>query len=94
MYYIVSFIGRRVVEAESEFSQLDLAEDEVVKSIYENQNNSTYSSNSRVIRSDGGNVKDNSVANPNIDVPKPEVGKTIWCSAKYIELNICFITNY
>ena len=77
-----------MVEAESEFSQLDLAEDEVIKSIYEKRNNPAYSSNSRVIRSDGGNLKDNSVANPNIDVPRPEVRKAIWRSVKYIEINI------
>ena len=87
MHDILSLPGRRVIEAESEFSQLDLAEDDVIKSIYENQNKPAYRSTIRVIRSDGGNVKDNSVANPNIDVPKPEVGKAIWLSAKHIGLD-------
>ena len=73
-------IGRRIVEAESEFSELNLAEDEVIKSVYETQNIPNYSTNVTIIRSDGGNVKDNSVANPNINVPMPEVGKIVWGS--------------
>ena len=67
------FTGRRIVETVSEFSKLSLGEDDVLKSIYENKGISNYSTITNVIRSDGGNVKDNSVANPNINIPRPQV---------------------
>lgn len=67
--------GRRLVEAESEFSNLNLAEDLVIKSVYEGSSSSYYSANTTVIRSDGGNAEDNSVANPNINIPRPQVRK-------------------
>ena len=66
-------IGRRIVETESEFSKLDLSEDDIIKSVYENLNTSNYPTHFNVIRSDGGNVKDNSVANPNINIVRPQV---------------------
>ena len=67
------FIGRRIIEAESEFSRLELSEDEIIKSVYENSNTSNHGTNLSVIRSDGGSAKDNSVANPNLDTFRPQV---------------------
>ena len=67
------FVGRRIIEAESEFSRLDLSEDEIIKSVYENSHTSNYGTNFSVIRSDGGSAKDNSVANPNLDIFRPQV---------------------
>ena len=61
------------MEAESEFSKLNLAEDEVIKSVYEGSNSSNYTSITSVIRSDGGNANDNSVANPYTNIPRPQV---------------------
>ena len=61
------------MEAESEFSKLNLADDEVIKSVYEGSNSSNYNSSSSVIRSDGGNANDNSVANPYTNIPRPQV---------------------
>ena len=61
------------MEAESEFSKLNLAEDEVIKSVYEGSNSSNYTSITNVIRSDGGNANDNSVANPYTNIPRPQV---------------------
>ena len=65
--------GRRIVEAESEFSKLNLVEDEIIKSVYEGSNSSNYTSSTSVIRSDGGNANDNSVANPYTNIPRPQV---------------------
>ena len=66
-------IGRRIIEAESQFSKLDLSEDAIIKSVYESSNTSNYTTHFNVIRSDGGNAKDNSVANPNINISRPQV---------------------
>merc|ERR1711997_582102 len=43
------FAGRRIVEAESELSKLNLAEDEIIKSVYEGSNCSNYTSSTSVI---------------------------------------------
>ena len=61
------------MEADSEFAKLNLAEDEIIKSVYEGTGSSKYSTNNNIIRSDGGNTNDNSVANPNINIPRPQV---------------------
>ena len=68
----ISFVGRRVVEAESEFSKLNLAEDKVIQSVYEDSKRYSHTANN-IIRSDGGNIQDDSVANPNINIPRPQV---------------------
>merc|ERR1711997_924270 len=39
------FAGRRIVEAESEFKNLNLAEDEVIKSVYEGSKSNRYIEN-------------------------------------------------
>ena len=66
-----------MAEVGSEFSQLNLAEDEIIKSIYAMKNSSdsfpSKMSSTKIIRSDGGNLKEDSVANPNLDVPTPQV---------------------
>ena len=67
------FLGRRIVEAESEFAKLDLAEDDVIKSVYEGSKSNRYIENKSIIRSDGGNIQDDSVANPNLNIPRPQV---------------------
>ena len=61
------------METESEFANLNLAEDEIIKSVYEGSSSSKYSSSSNIIRSDGGNANDNSVANPNTNIQRPQV---------------------
>ena len=73
---VLYFVGRRIVETESEFKNLNLAEDEVIKSVYESSSSSKFISATSVIRSDGGNANDNSVANPNINIPRPQVKAT------------------
>merc|ERR1712150_433721 len=67
------FAGRRIVEAESEFAMLDLAEDDVIKSVYEGSKSNKYIENKSIIRSDGGNIQDDSVANPNLNIPRPQL---------------------
>ena len=39
----------------------------------ENSSSSKFISATNIIRSDGGNANDNSVANPNINIPRPQV---------------------
>ena len=70
---IIVLLGRRIVEAESEFAKLDLAEDDVIKSVYEGSKSNKYIENKSIIRSDGGNIQDDSVANPNLNIPRPQV---------------------
>jgi len=67
------FAGRRIVETESMLSKMNLEEDEVIKSIYQKNGSSAFVSATSIIRSDGGNIKNDCVADINIDIPRPRL---------------------
>ena len=82
------------MEAESEFSKLNLAEDEIIKSVYEGSNSSNYTSSTSVIRSDGGNANDNSVANPYTNIPRPQVILIKSTFVDFLSFHIIFMNFY